>query len=382
MRICHVIESGGGSGQVVVDLALKQAADGHDVTVIYSPARAWPQFVARLTGVQGVKMLTLPMQRQVGPKDLVSAVRLWVMLIKAGPFQLIHSHSSKAGALSRLAGVFLSAKQVYTPHGFITLVPHAGGHYKLIERLLSAFCDKVVAVSVKERDHALGLGISEQKLTVIPNGTQCRPALSREEARARLSLPAEGRVVGFTGRFSFQKSPALAVDTFSLLADKYPDTILCMIGEGELSPEIRSKVEASPVRDRIVLAGLQDAAPLMSAFDVLLCTSVYEGMPIAFIESLSAGIPIVSTDVGGADEAIVEGETGYVAKAMEPAALAEACAAFLDLSKAQTEHMRAKVRQRSQLFTSEAMAANAMKLYRSLLPAALDSERGASSEYA
>jgi glycosyltransferase involved in cell wall biosynthesis len=370
MRICHVIESGGGSGQVVVDLALQQAAGGHDVTIIYSPARAWPQFVERLTGVDNIKMLTLPMQRQVGPKDIVSAFNLWKMLRQEGPFEMIHSHSSKAGALARMAGIFLTARQVYTPHGFITLVPHAGGHYRIIERFLSVFCDKVIAVSIKERDHALGLGITKHRLAIIPNGTRCRPVLTPAEARQRLSLPATGRVVGFTGRFSFQKSPALAVETFSILAKTYPDITLCMIGDGELAEDVKRAVNVSPAKDRIVLAGLQDAAPLMSAFDVLLCTSVYEGMPIAFIESLSAGIPIVSTDIGGADEAIVEGETGYVAKSMDAEGLAAACAALLDLSDAQRDAMRGQVKQRSELFTSEAMAANAMSLYRSLVPTA------------
>ena len=369
MRICHVIESGGGSGQVVVDLALQQAADGHDVTVIYSPARAWPQFITRLTGAQNVKLLTLPMQRQVGPKDIVAAFKLWRMLRRAGPFQMVHSHSSKAGALARMAGIFLSARQVYTPHGFITLVPHAGGHYRVIERFLSVFCDKVIAVSVKERDHALGLGITKGRLAIIPNGTRCRPVLDGAEARKRLSLPDRGRVVGFTGRFSFQKSPALAVEAFSILAQTYPDVTLCMIGDGELGEEVKQAVAASPAKDRIVLAGLQDAAPLMSAFDVLLCTSIYEGMPIAFIESLSAGTPIVSTDIGGADEAIVEGQTGYVAKSMDAAALAAACAAFLNLSDIERDAMKVRVKQRSELFTSEVMAANAMTLYRSLLPA-------------
>lgn len=369
MRICHVIESGGGSGQVVVDLALQQAAGGHEVTVVYSPARAWPQFVSRLTNVKGIRLLTLPMLRQVGPKDFVSAFKLWVLLRRAGPFDIIHSHSSKAGALARLAGIFLSARQVYTPHGFITLVPHAGGHYRLIERFLSLFCDKVVAVSVKEHDHALGLGIAKQRLAIIPNGTQFRPVLDASQARQQLGLPETATVLGFTGRFSFQKSPRLAVEAFSILAQKFPDTVLCMIGDGELADEVKAAVAASPAQDRIVLAGVQDAAPLMAGFDLLLCSSVYEGMPIAFIESLSAGTPIVSTDIGGSDEAIVEGETGAVAKSMDPAGLAAACALLLEQPRTALSAMREQVKKRSVLFTCEAMAANAMGLYKSILAA-------------
>lgn len=370
MRICHIIESGGGSGQVVVDLAVYQAAVGHEVTVVYSPSRAWPQFVRDLSNQPQIRLITMPMHRKVGLHDLKASMQLRALLSREKPFDIIHSHSSKAGALARLTGLFFKAKQIYTPHGFITLVPTAGGHYRWIELFLSLFCQKIVAVSAKEKAHARTLGIAEDRLLVIPNGTHPRNSLSFQEARHILTLPETGRVIGFVGRFSYQKDPVLAIDTFALLAADYPDVTLCMVGDGELMPDVRAAVERHGLQDRILLTGMLDVAPLLVGFDVLLCTSVYEGMPIVFIESLAAGVPIVSTDVGGTEEAIVEGATGFVAPARNATDLAVACRKFLDLNADDLAAMRAEIARHANLFTAGTMGNNTVQLYKTLVKAA------------
>lgn len=367
MRICHIIESGGGSGQVVLDLAIYQADNGHEVTVIYSPARAWPQFVRALDKRPDIRVITMPMQRKVGLHDLMSSLQLRDILSRERPFDIVHSHSSKAGALARLTGLFFKAKQVYTPHGFITLVPTAGGHYKWIELFLSLLCHRIIAVSEKEKEHARSLGIAERRLSVVPNGTEPKNALSFHEARDTLTLPETGRVIGFAGRFSYQKNPVLAVETFALLAADYPDVTLCMVGDGELMPEVRAAVERLGLQDRVLLTGMLDAAPLLVAFDLLLCTSVYEGMPIVFIEALAANVPIVSTDVGGTEEGIIPGITGFVAEAQTPEALAEACRKCLDLDDTQKAAMKIEIARLSEGFTAGAMGGRTARLYDSLM---------------
>ncbi|NTU77165.1 MAG: glycosyltransferase family 4 protein, partial [Alphaproteobacteria bacterium] len=139
MRICHVIEAaGGGSGQVVLDLARAQRAEGQEVTVIYAPQRAEARFVKELSSLSGIKIVTSSMRRKVGLHDLADLSRLILRLRRHGPFDILHSHSSKAGALTRLANPFLPrAVHVYTPHAFMTLAPGASRLYGWIERVLS-----------------------------------------------------------------------------------------------------------------------------------------------------------------------------------------------------------------------------------------------------
>src|SRR4029453_375770 len=106
MRVCHVLESaGGGTGQVVVDLVRAGIAAADEVTVIYAPDRAEASFVESLTRIEGVEVVELPMRRGIGAADVVAAWRLRRHLRRLGPFDVVHGHSSKAGALVRLTGI-------------------------------------------------------------------------------------------------------------------------------------------------------------------------------------------------------------------------------------------------------------------------------------
>src|ERR1700722_7987378 len=134
MRICHVLEASGGVGNVVIDLARFGLAAGDDVTVIYAPNRATPNFVKAMASMPGLKPIALSMQRGVGPHDLIDFWKLYRGLRRAGPFDVIHLHSSKAGALGRAAGIFFPrAVKIYTPHAFMTLAPDASPVYGWIE---------------------------------------------------------------------------------------------------------------------------------------------------------------------------------------------------------------------------------------------------------
>ena len=157
MRVCHVLESaGGGSSQVVLDLARMGLARGDDVTVVYSPKRAERSFVDALPAIPRLRVLVTPMRRSVGAHDLVYALRLYQSLRQAGPFDIVHGHSSKAGALVRIVGLGLPlCAKVYTPHAFVTLDSSASSIYRLAEKALSWLCDVIIVVSDFERKHAV-----------------------------------------------------------------------------------------------------------------------------------------------------------------------------------------------------------------------------------
>lgn len=106
MRICFIIEAGAaGAGNVVLDLARKLVEAGDDITVIYGTSRTWSSFVKTLT-LLGIRTIGCPMRREVGIHDVLDGYVLYRALRRIGPIDVVHAHSSKAGALVRLLRLF------------------------------------------------------------------------------------------------------------------------------------------------------------------------------------------------------------------------------------------------------------------------------------
>ena len=219
MRICHVIELAGGTSQVVLDLLRANVKAGDDATLIYSAERIEPRYTEEFAKLQGrVKFYVLPMQRKVGPHDLIDAFKLYRLIKKTGPYDVIHSHSSKGGALARLTGwLFPKTIQVYTPHAFMTMSPDASRVYGWIEWLLSWFSDAIVCVSAQEFRHARDdLKIAENKLHIIPNGVPFDYPADRAKARAQMGFGDADYIVGFVGRLVPQKNLQRLVEVFAI----------------------------------------------------------------------------------------------------------------------------------------------------------------------
>ncbi len=369
MRICHVIESAGtGAGQVVIDLSHYCASQGDEVTVIAGARRAEAHFVDTLSAMPGVKLVFSSMRREIGLHDARDAWLLYKELRRHGPFDVIHGHSSKGGALARLAGIFFpKAVKAYTAHGFITMAPSSSRAYGWIERFLSCFCDAVVAVSEGEGRHALSLGIPAHKVKVIPNGTTVGPQTPREEARRELEIAQEDVALGFVGRMESQKNPLLLIEAFAVAVREHPELKLNMIGEGSLMSEVRAAVARKGLQDNARLLGYRHVRRLMPAFDALVCSSDYETLPISFLEALSAGVPVITRYVGGVEEAIVEGQTGFLAQGPEAEHLAQAIKAFAATTPEQRRAMREHTQNHAKNFTLERTGKATRDLYQSLL---------------
>ena len=166
MKICHVLSAGYGCGQVVVDLLKAGVAAGHDMTLVYTPLRVEPRLAAVFEGMRDrVRVHLLPMTGEIGVSDLSCFWSLYRLLRREGPFDVIHSHASKAGALARLAGLLLPrAVQIYTPQGFSTMSAGSSRAYGWIEFMLSVIGTRIICVSFHEKSHGRELGIADNKL--------------------------------------------------------------------------------------------------------------------------------------------------------------------------------------------------------------------------
>ncbi len=370
MRICHVIEStNAGSSRVVVDLARCGVAAGEDVTVIYSPCRAEKIFIDDLEALlPRIHLVETPMHREVGLYDFVEGFRLLRVLRQNGPFDVIHCHSSKAGGLARLAGLFLpAAVKVYAPHAFVTLSPEASPAYGWAEKALSYLSDAIIVVSEQERAHAIDyLRISPRLIRLIPNGVSACPTSSRTIMRQRLDIAADGFAVGFVGRMVDQKNPLRAVEAFALVAKDYPQAVLVMVGDGPLNESVRDAIRGHGLEPRVRLVGYAPARDYMPAFDCLLCSSDYESFGLIFPEAMMAGVPVASTSVGVVPELASTDGPMFGAADFSPEALAAGLRRFIAAPPDDRARLQEAARLCAAPYSVETMYARTMALYREL----------------
>jgi glycosyltransferase involved in cell wall biosynthesis len=302
------------------------------------------------------------MRRAVTPRDVVDGLKLRRTVASLGRLDVLHSHSSKAGALARTFCLGLAKAQVYSPHGFYTMTGEAPFYVAPVERALSLVTDKIIAVSNVEAEHAVAIGIERSKVEVIANGIEAYEPLRRSEAREQLGLPEDVFVIGFVGRLSAQKGPDQAVAVLRALggADR---AVLAIIGDGELRPEVEALAANSGY---VLLAGGRPARPLYPAFDCLLCTSRYEGMPVTFLEALNCGVPIVTYPVGGSEELVADPAAGFVTAA-DPVSAAQAVRAIMHMGKKERSELSRRCLGAARAHSAERMTQQTLDLYARLL---------------
>lgn len=369
MRICHVVEAGaGGVGNVILDLVKHGIQAGDNITVIHGDERTWPQFAQGLDKMGVVKRIISPMRRSVGAHDFAAALKLYSALRQNGPFDVIHAHSSKAGALVRLLHPILpKSVSVYTPHAFVTLAPDVSPAYGWIEKYLSFCCNAIICLSRQEQKHAQAhLHIPARKLVVIPNGIDIDYPTDRAAARAKMRARGDEFVVGFIGRMEPQKNPARAIEAFAMAANQKPDMRLVMVGHGSLQAEVEQLASSKGLKERVTFIDDRNGRDLVSGFDCLLCSADYEGFSLVVLEAMAAGVPVVMTPVGGS-EAVISGKTGIVTNDFSAAELSEGLVKLASNDAAQRTQMSVDAKVQAGNYSLEKMAQRTRTLYSQLL---------------
>lgn len=316
-RILMIVESAaGGTGRHVLDLADGLAQRGHDVHVIYSTGRVDRFFLARLTAMPRVRRLALPMRTSIHPGDLrvVCAVRRCMK--RRGPFDVVHGHSSKAGAIARLAALGTGARAVYTLHGLILmdpgLAPWKRTFYLAIELALSLRTKRIIAVSPEEGRAAVRIGLGTSRVVVVPNGVGEDPLVPRARARHELGLADNAIVVGFIGRLVEQKAPEILLRAFAFAAASHPRLSLAVVGSGPLMRPLCELAVELKIAHKVLWLGERDARTVISAFDIFAISSRKEGLPYVVLEAMAAGLPIVATAASGVELLVQPGVNGVV----------------------------------------------------------------------
>ncbi len=373
MKILYVIETcGGGSGRHLLDLAGGMSQQGNEVHVAFSPLRADPRFLEALARLRGVRRFPIDMQTTPGSDDLKALRRLKRYIKHMGPFDVVHGHSSKGGALARMAVGRSSARAIYTPHALYTMNPSLSPLkqriYGAVEKLLAAVAtDSIILVSEEEHDHARQQGLPEQKMKVIVNSVGARSENElcemRARVRSRLGVDDSVPVLGFVGRLDEQKAPERFIELAARLQAQHAEARFIMLGSGPKEGLIQRLIEEYGLARTVKLFTDASGEAFMPAFDLLLMTSRYEAMPYVLIEALAAGLPIVSTDVGGARTVIEEGVNGYVVpESDDSSAMLDRVVSLLRHPQRRSEFAQAS-RQKSASFQTDAMVNDTLDYY-------------------
>lgn len=325
MKIVHVIArlNVGGAALSVLELAAGQQRRGHEVVVVAGripPGEASMEHLAQELGVSYLHLS--PLQRELSVATDLTTVRELRTLIRARRPDVLHTHTSKAGATGRpaafLAGGGRPAAVIHTYHGHVLsgyFTPGRERAFRLLERALAHVTDRLIAVSNEVRDDLVRFHVAPRdKFAVVPYGfdldarVRSDPA-TRARKRAEAMIPDDAFVIGWAGRLTNIKRPLDLVRA----AAAVDGSVLLLAGDGELRAEIERLVAQLGVADRVHLLGyVDDIGSWYAAFDVLLLTSENEGAPVVAIEAQAAGVPVVATDAGGTRAVVDDGETGFV----------------------------------------------------------------------
>lgn len=235
---------------------------------------------------------------------------------------LIHSHGKGAGIYSRVVGWISGMPVIHTPHGLHLERYGSFGRwmYLAIEKYLSGPFSKVIFVSPSEKDNAVNrFRIWRGKGVVIINGVadvdDAEVSRWRTEVRAELSLDEATPVVITVSRFDPAKNMQEAVS----VAEELKDMVFVWIGDGEGQTEVEEALRKRGIINVKMLGARSDVIRLLSSADMYLSTSLREGMPIAVLEAMSVGLPIVASRVVGNVDVVNDGKNGFLYSSGHPA---------------------------------------------------------------
>jgi glycosyltransferase involved in cell wall biosynthesis len=335
VKIVHVIArlNVGGAALSVLELAAGQQELGHDVLVVAGtipPGEASMESVADELGVPNIHLPELT--RELSLRSDSAAIWRLRSLLRARRPDVLHTHTSKAGATGRVAALLAGgprAVRVHSFHGHVLsgyFDPRRERAFRVVERGLAHATDGIIAVSDQVRDDLLRFHVAPvEKITVVRYGfaldRRVAPAAAaRESKRAAIGASEHDFVIGWAGRLAEIKRPGDLVR----VAAQVPASILVLAGDGDLRAQVGALAEENGISDRVHILGyVEDMGAWYGAFDAFLLTSANEGAPVVAIEALAAGIPVVATDAGGTKNVVDDAESGFLAPVGDVDRLAE-----------------------------------------------------------
>ncbi len=326
----------------------------------------------RINGIRINRSLLL--DRPINPlRDFFSFIEIY-LFIKRNRIQIIHTHSSKAGIIGRLAAGLAKVEViVHTVHGWSFNDYQSKIKRKFfiwLEKLSANFTDKIIVVSNSDRKRGLENQIGkEDKYLIIRYGIDYTQFEIKDDSiRKELQINRDNLLVGMVSCFKPQKSPQDFIKLAFLVHKNIPNVKFLLVGDGILRAPIEKSIRRLNLEQVIILTGWRrDISRILASIDVFVLTSLWEGLPISALEAMAASVPVIATDTGGISEIISDGETGFL---VPPHDLKELSQKLLLLLKDKNLRVRMANRAKESLgydFRTENMAANIQNIYNDLI---------------
>ena len=290
------------------------------------------ELVERAKNIQSVKIFDIPfLCREVSPYKDIRAFIILYKLFKKENYTIIHTHSSKAGLLARLAAMLNKTPVViHTIHGFAFndfMNVFKKRFYIYIEKILAKWTNVLITVSNLNKKKIIDLNIAnESKLKNIYSGIDLKLFTDKKnnDFRKELNLKSRHILLGSVGRLSFQKDPITMINAFDIVVKRFSNAHLVLVGDGELRNDIIDRIDQLKLNDRVHLTGNKNSPwEIYHSLDLFIMSSIYEGLGRSITEALSCGVPVVCTSVEGVPEIVRDNKTGILVPPKDFIALAD-----------------------------------------------------------
>lgn len=326
IRVVHIAQAAGGVEQYIKMLLKYMDSTKFENILIASKDYHAENYVNLADAFEQIDM-----SRAIGMNDLKAAKKVR-MLIKQYKPDIVYAHSSKAGAIARIANFGLKNHLIYNPHGWAFNMKCSEIKRKLyatIERVEAPFCDRIICISEAERESALNKRIcTDSKLRVIFNGVDIEAYEQREHGKigkADLKIPKDAFVVGMVGRISLQKAPDVFIRAAKLIKLEIPNAHFIIVGSGEMEDDVKKYAKQNGLEDCLHITGwVDDPMSYVELFDIACLLSRWEGFGLVLPEYMMAEKPIVATCVDAIPNIVRNEENGLLVEVDNAAEASEA----------------------------------------------------------
>jgi len=327
---------------------------------------------------EGIEFIQCPfLLRRINViKDLKAFFDIWRIIKKYNPL-IVHTHSSKAGLLGRLAAKLARVPIIiHTPHGHVFFGYFGSFKTKIfiiLERFVSRITDKIVALTNEEKKDYIKFRIAnEDKFDVIYSGIELNkfkelPFNENQNFKRELGIPENYLVVGTVGRLVPVKGPEFLIEAAKYIISKYPEVFFIFTGDGPLEQNLERQAFKSGIKDNIIFLGWRnDIAGIISVYDIFALPSLNEGMGRVLVEAMALGKPIVASNVGGIPDLVTHGKNGFLVPPKNPEKLAKYIQILIG-DKEKRKKMGQAGKEMVKNFSKEKMVEKIANLYEELL---------------
>ena len=301
-----------------------------------------------------ISYFTIPeLKRRINIIDIIVFIKFYYICRK-GKFDIVHTHSSKTGFIGRIAAKIAGVDRIiHTVQGFpfhhyqrkIEYI-----FYKVLEKIASYFCDKMVSVNKNEYEIAVKQNfISSKKITYIHNAVGSNKVDSSKYRKSDFHFSEDDIIIGSVSRFDVPKNNLNLLNTAIKVSKQYNNIHFIFIGDGSKLEVAREIVAKNKLKNRIILPGWKyDIHHWLKLFDIFVLYSFWEGLSLSILEAMSSSLPIIASDIKGNNELIINGINGFLVKIGESETLVDK---FIWLATHRTK--RLEMGKKSYKFVSE-----------------------------